>query len=159
MTITQNTSAPLVVVVGAAGTQGGSVIKALAESDKAYRLRGLTRDPTKPSSLQWANQGVEMLGVTPTVENESEVLKSFEGANIVFVSDQCLCFPVRIAHLRFRKAMTNFWAHMVKQRVRLLRFTCPSKSNLLNKTGDRRGHIARQKRKGGRCRSSRMVGT
>jgi uncharacterized protein YbjT (DUF2867 family) len=87
MTITQDTSAPLVVVCGATGIQGGSVIKALAESDRAYRLRGLTRDPTKPSARQLAEQDVEMLGISLTVDNEPEVRKAFEGANIVFVSD------------------------------------------------------------------------
>jgi len=97
MTITQQTSAPLVVVGGATGSQGGSVIKALAESDKAYRIRGLTRDPTKPAAVELTNQGVQMVGVSLTVENELEVRKAFEGANIVF-------------------AMTNFWEHMSKQR-------------------------------------------
>jgi len=97
MTITQETSAPLVVVCGATGVQGGSVIKALTESDRAYRIRGLTRDPTKPSARGLTTLGVEMVGVSLVLGNESEVLKAFEGANIVF-------------------AMTNFWEHMDKQR-------------------------------------------
>ena len=86
MTISQDTSAPLVVVCGATGIQGGSVIKGLAESDKPYRLRGLTRDPTKASARKLANEGVEMVGVSLTVGKESEVRKAFEGANIIFVS-------------------------------------------------------------------------
>lgn len=97
MTITQETSAPLVVVCGATGIQGGSVIKALAESDRNYRLRGLTRDPTKPLARELAKKGVQMAGVSLTVDNEAEVRKAFEGANIVF-------------------AMTNFWEHLNKQR-------------------------------------------
>jgi len=121
MTITQDTSVPLVVVCGSTGIQGGSAIKALAESDKAYRVRGLTRDPTKPSARELANQGVEMVQVSLTVENEPVVLKAFEGANIVFVSPPVI-MPIQLSCSSSRyggisKAMTNFWEHMSKQRV------------------------------------------
>jgi uncharacterized protein YbjT (DUF2867 family) len=98
MTVTQDTSAPLVVVCGATGTQGGSVIKALVESDRAYRLRGLTRDPAKPTARELANQGVEMVGVLLTVDNKPAVPKAFEGANIVFVSHRFLYHLLRVAH-------------------------------------------------------------
>jgi uncharacterized protein YbjT (DUF2867 family) len=93
MTITQDTSAPLVVVCGATGIQGGSVVKALSESDRAYRLRGFTRDPTKASAVQLAKQGVEIVGVSLDVGNESAVRKAFEGANIAFVSNRVIMFP------------------------------------------------------------------
>ena len=86
MTISQELSAPLVVVVGATGTQGGSVIKALAESDKPYRIRGLTRDPSKPAALKLKAHGVELFSVSISVENADKVHKAFEGANIAFVS-------------------------------------------------------------------------
>jgi len=99
MTISQDLSAPLVVVVGATGTQGGSVIKGLAESDKPYRIRGLTRDPSKPAALKLKAQGVELFSVSISVDNadKDKIYKAFEGANIAF-------------------AMTNFWEHMDKQR-------------------------------------------
>ncbi|KAG9008122.1 hypothetical protein FRB94_013679 [Tulasnella sp. JGI-2019a] len=58
MTITKDTAAPLVVVVGATGIQGSSVIKALGESNKLYRIRGLTRDLEKPASKALTEQGV-----------------------------------------------------------------------------------------------------
>jgi len=86
MTISHEPSAPLVVVVGATGTQGGSVINALAESDKPYRLRGLTRDTSKPAARKLIDQGVEVVGVSISVDNAEKVHKAFEGANIVFVS-------------------------------------------------------------------------
>ena len=86
MTISQELSAPLVVVVGATGTQGGSVIKALAESDKPYRIRGLTRDTSKPAALKLKAQGAELISVSISVENGDMVQKAFEGANIAFVS-------------------------------------------------------------------------
>jgi uncharacterized protein YbjT (DUF2867 family) len=86
MTITQDISAPLVVVCGATGIQGGSVIKALAESDRPYRVRGLSRDITKPSASKLTDQGVKMVEVSLTVDNRTAVRTAFEGANIVFVS-------------------------------------------------------------------------
>ena len=86
MTISQDLSAPLVVVVGATGTQGGSVIKALADSDKPYRIRGLTRDPSKPAALKLKAQGVEFFSVSISVDNADKVHKAFEGANFAFVS-------------------------------------------------------------------------
>ncbi|KAG9004159.1 hypothetical protein FRB94_002642 [Tulasnella sp. JGI-2019a] len=84
MTVTQDPSAPLVVVVGATGAQGSSVIKALSESNKPYRLRGFTRDPTKPIAKEMAAKGVEMVVVEPKPENKDLVTKAFEGADTVF---------------------------------------------------------------------------
>ncbi|KAJ6462698.1 NAD(P)-binding protein [Mycena vulgaris] len=93
MTITQDTSAPLVAVVGATGTQGGSVIKALRESDKPYRIRGFTRDATKPSAQELVKQGAEIVNISLVVENAEEVFKAFSGVNMAFL-------------------VTNFWEHM-----------------------------------------------
>jgi uncharacterized protein YbjT (DUF2867 family) len=86
MTITQTNSAPLIAVVGATGAQGGSVIKALSESDKPYRIRGFTRDVTKATSQALKNQGVEIVAVNLVVENREQVYKVFAGADYVFVS-------------------------------------------------------------------------
>ncbi|KAG9003537.1 hypothetical protein FRB94_003057 [Tulasnella sp. JGI-2019a] len=93
MTITQDTSAPLVAVVGATGIQGGSVINALAESDRPYRIRGFTRDTNKETAQRLTKQGVEMLSVNLTVENKVQVFKAFQGAAFAFT-------------------MTNYWEHM-----------------------------------------------
>lgn len=62
------------------------MIRALAESDRAYRFRGTTRDTTKATAQQLASQGVDMLGVSLSVGNEANVKKAFEGGNIAFVS-------------------------------------------------------------------------
>ncbi|KAF7979576.1 hypothetical protein HWV62_41866 [Athelia sp. TMB] len=104
MTITQSPDAPLVVVCGATGTQGGSVIDALAESDRAYRLRGLTRDKTKEKAARLAARGVEMVQVDLVVPNEERVHAAFEGADVAFVR------AVLVG------AVTNFWEHTDKQR-------------------------------------------
>ncbi|KAF8170630.1 NAD(P)-binding protein [Mycena galopus ATCC 62051] len=93
MTITKDSSAPLVVVVGVTGNQGGSVAKALAESDKPYRIRGLTRDVTKSAAREFAAGGVEMVAVSLTSDNAAAAREVFKGADIVFV-------------------VTNYWEHL-----------------------------------------------
>ncbi|KAF7348475.1 NAD(P)-binding protein [Mycena venus] len=95
--ITQNSSAPLIAVVGATGIQGGSVIKTLTASSKPYRVRGFTRDATKPVSQDLIAKGVEMVTVSLVVDNVKEVFKAFEGANMAFL-------------------VTNFLEHMDAER-------------------------------------------
>ncbi|KAJ7161898.1 NAD(P)-binding protein [Mycena crocata] len=97
MTITESPAAPLVAVVGATGNQGGSVIKALADSDKPYRIRGFTRDATKPAAQQLAKIGVEIFVVSLVVENSEEVYKAFKGADVAFYD--------------LLELVTNFWEH------------------------------------------------
>ncbi|KAJ7131855.1 NAD(P)-binding protein [Mycena crocata] len=92
MTITQESSAPLVAVVGATGTQGGSVVKALAESDKPYRIRAFTRNGTKPAAQALVKMGVEVVVISLSVQNKEQVLKAFSGADVAFL-------------------VTDFWEH------------------------------------------------
>ncbi|KAI5478953.1 hypothetical protein MNV49_004474 [Pseudohyphozyma bogoriensis] len=90
MVASQSASAPLFVVVGATGAQGGSVLTHLLKSKLEYRLRGLTRDPRKPSGQAWVAKGVEM--VKGDLGDPATIDKAFEGADYVF-------------------AVTNFWEH------------------------------------------------
>ncbi|KAF7302861.1 NmrA domain-containing protein [Mycena kentingensis (nom. inval.)] len=92
MTITDTPTAPLVAVVGATGMQGGSVIAALEASDRAYRIRGFTRDATKPAAEALKARGVEVVQVALTVENKEQVFEVFKGAHYAFL-------------------VTNFWEH------------------------------------------------
>ncbi|KAJ7688976.1 NAD(P)-binding protein [Mycena rosella] len=92
MKITQNSSAPLVAVFNATGTQGGSVIKALEESDKPYRIRGFTRDATKPSAQELVTKGVEVVTISLLIENQKEVRKAFSGANMAFEVSEAKMF-------------------------------------------------------------------
>ncbi|KAJ7246963.1 hypothetical protein C8J57DRAFT_1674431 [Mycena rebaudengoi] len=109
MTITQNASDPLVVAVGVTGNQGGSVVKALAESDKPYHIRGLTRDVTKLAAREFAAQGVEMVSISLSADNADAVKKVFEGANVVFVA---------CTNSLARQVVTNYWEHLdVKREV------------------------------------------
>ncbi|KAJ7212822.1 hypothetical protein B0H12DRAFT_1275867, partial [Mycena haematopus] len=78
-------SAPLIAIVGATGTQGGSVVRALADSERPYRVRGFTRDGAKPAALELSELGVEVVVVSLVVENKDEVYKAFTGATFAFV--------------------------------------------------------------------------
>ncbi|KAJ6535771.1 NAD(P)-binding protein, partial [Mycena capillaripes] len=95
MTISDSPSAPLVAIVGITGKQGGSVARALIDSDKKYRIRGFTRDAQTPVATAFAALGVELIAVSLTVGNEDGVRKAFAGSDIVF-------------------AMTQFESHMSK---------------------------------------------
>ncbi|KPV76121.1 uncharacterized protein RHOBADRAFT_43559 [Rhodotorula graminis WP1] len=89
--VASSSNGPVVVVIGATGAQGGSVISHLIQSDKDYQLVGVTRDTSKPASKALADQGVKV--VSADTDSRSDLDRVFEGANIVF-------------------AVTNFWAHM-----------------------------------------------
>ncbi|KAJ6480483.1 NAD(P)-binding protein [Mycena vitilis] len=84
MTISTSSTAPLVAIVGITGNQGGSVARALKDSDKPYRIRGLTRDAQRPAAKAWAELGAEIVSVSLSVGNEADVRAAFSGANIVF---------------------------------------------------------------------------
>ena len=86
MVATQDSTAPLAVIVGITGNQGGSVANHLVDSAKPYRIIGLTRDASKPSAQAFAQKGIKLHEVNIVPENEAAVAKAFEGADIVFVS-------------------------------------------------------------------------
>jgi uncharacterized protein YbjT (DUF2867 family) len=85
MTITQDSSAPLVAVVGVTGVQGGSVVNGLAESDKPYRVRGFSRDASKPAAQAMTAKGVDVVSVSLIVDNKDAVYKAFAGADVAYV--------------------------------------------------------------------------
>ncbi|GAA5827557.1 hypothetical protein JCM11251_001731 [Rhodosporidiobolus azoricus] len=82
---------PLVVVIGATGAQGGSVIAHLIRSDQPYRIRAVTRDVNKPKAKELEKEGCEV--VAADMQKREDLDKAFSGADIVF-------------------AVTNFWEHM-----------------------------------------------
>lgn len=58
----------LITVFGATGNQGGSVIKAILADPKLsseYKIRAITRDPSKPAAQELTKQGVEVVSVCP----------------------------------------------------------------------------------------------
>ncbi|KAF2827806.1 NAD(P)-binding protein [Ophiobolus disseminans] len=75
----------LLVVFGATGQQGKSVIEAVLGDEhlsKEYSIRGTTRDTSKPSAQQLAKKGVEI--VEADVNDTASLEKAFKGAHIVF---------------------------------------------------------------------------
>jgi uncharacterized protein YbjT (DUF2867 family) len=86
----------LIVVIGATGKQGGSVLASLLADSSAseqFKYRGVTRDTSKPAAQALAKQGVEM--VAADLDNKASLVKAFKGAYGVF-------------------AVTDFWATMDK---------------------------------------------
>ncbi|KAK2691615.1 hypothetical protein QWA68_007785 [Fusarium oxysporum] len=80
-----------VVVIGATGLQGGSVVQTLAKSRDRYTIRGLTRNISSPKAEALKELGIEMHQAD--VDNATSLRRAFEGANIIF-------------------AMTDFWQHI-----------------------------------------------
>ena len=58
----------VIAVFGATGNQGGSVIRALLADpvlSKEFKIRGVTRDASKPSAKALADKGVQVVTVRP----------------------------------------------------------------------------------------------
>jgi hypothetical protein len=73
----------LLVVLGATGNQGGSVLSYfLSLSPSPYTLRGVTRDPTSPKSVAPASLGVEV--VTSNFDGPSSLDVAFRDASAIF---------------------------------------------------------------------------
>ncbi|RDL41243.1 NmrA family transcriptional regulator [Venustampulla echinocandica] len=75
----------LLVVFGATGRQGGSVIKCVLSDpvlSKEYKIRGVTRDLGKPAVQALQNDGVEV--VVADVDDKPSLVKAMQGAHAVF---------------------------------------------------------------------------
>jgi uncharacterized protein YbjT (DUF2867 family) len=56
----------IITVFGATGNQGGSVINSLlndAQLSKTFKIRGVTRDTSKPAAQELEKRGVELVKV------------------------------------------------------------------------------------------------
>jgi hypothetical protein len=71
----------LIVVLGATGNQGGSVIKTFL-NEPGWIIRGVTRNPSSEASKQLAAQGVEM--VAADLNDTSSLVEAFRGAYAIF---------------------------------------------------------------------------
>lgn len=86
----------LLTVFGATGTQGGSVVKSVLAHptlSKEYKIRAVTRDPSKPNAQALAAKGVEP--VKADMEDAESVKHALEGSYAVF-------------------AVTNYWEKVSK---------------------------------------------
>jgi NmrA-like family len=60
-------SKKVLVVFGATGKQGGSVINSILEDPKSaaqFAIRAITRDPSKPNAQALSKKGVELFSVS-----------------------------------------------------------------------------------------------
>ncbi|KAG0238007.1 hypothetical protein BGW41_008272 [Actinomortierella wolfii] len=77
----------LLVVFGATGNQGGSVVKHIARDpvlSKEYRIRAVTRDPSKPEAKALTNLGHNIEVVQGDVNDVSSLERVLKGAHSVF---------------------------------------------------------------------------
>ncbi|KAI7312924.1 hypothetical protein KC315_g11839 [Hortaea werneckii] len=72
----------LLVVVGATGQQGRSVIQWFQQNEPSIRIRGLTRSPTSDAATSLASTGVEV--VKADLNDFQSLQLAFKGANYIF---------------------------------------------------------------------------
>ena len=86
----------IVVVFGATGNQGGSVVDSILNDPKTaaeYKIRGITRDTSSQKAKALEAKGVEC--VAADINNGDQIKAAFQGAYAVF-------------------AVTNYWEKMDK---------------------------------------------
>ncbi|MGV0635107.1 NmrA/HSCARG family protein [Mycolicibacillus trivialis] len=84
------TEPPVIAVVGATGSQGGGLARAiLADPEHRFALRALTRDPDSPAARDLAGAGAQV--VTADLDDEAALRAAFTGAHGAYV-------------------VTNYWA-------------------------------------------------
>ncbi|KAH7361026.1 putative NAD dependent epimerase/dehydratase [Rhexocercosporidium sp. MPI-PUGE-AT-0058] len=71
----------LIVIVGITGQKGGSVARFFS-SLSDWKIRGLTRNPSSPSSLHWTSLGVEIIAAD--LSCPSTLASAFSGATAIF---------------------------------------------------------------------------
>ncbi|KAI4629791.1 uncharacterized protein J4E87_002978 [Alternaria ethzedia] len=80
----------LIAVIGVTGNQGGSVARAFL-NEPEWKVRGITRDTSKPSATELSSQGVEV--VAGNLDDLESLKNGFKGANVIFGN-------------------TDFWGHL-----------------------------------------------
>lgn len=72
----------LIVVIGATGTQGGSVVDTFLKAP-GWKVRGLTRNVNGTSAQKLKDKGVHEI-VAATLDDPSSLVEAFKGASVVF---------------------------------------------------------------------------
>ncbi|KAK9427566.1 hypothetical protein V1505DRAFT_358662 [Lipomyces doorenjongii] len=76
----------LITVFGATGNQGGSVIHTLLADpvlSREFRIRGITRDTSKPAAKELAEKGVELMSAD--LSSVASVARAIQDAHTVFL--------------------------------------------------------------------------
>ncbi|KAH8749734.1 hypothetical protein F5883DRAFT_580649 [Diaporthe sp. PMI_573] len=71
----------IITIVGVTGSQGASVADVFLR-EGGWHIRGITRDPSKPSSQAWADKGVEL--VKADINDVATLKSAFAGSNVIF---------------------------------------------------------------------------
>ncbi|KAK3114998.1 hypothetical protein LTR53_006083 [Teratosphaeriaceae sp. CCFEE 6253] len=100
----------ILTVFGASGNQGGSVIHAVLDDatlSKEFRIRAVTRDVSKPSVVELAKRGVDI--IVADMSSGPSLADAVKDAHTVF-----LCVPWRCSDgsMLMVLRMTNFWEHL-----------------------------------------------
>ena len=86
----------LLTIFGATGKQGGGVARAaLADPQRRFRVRAVTRRPAAPAALDLCSAGAEV--VVADLDDPASVERAMQGADAAF-------------------CVTNFWEHFSPQR-------------------------------------------
>ncbi|CAG1959064.1 unnamed protein product [Fusarium graminearum] len=73
----------IITIVGVTGTQEqGSSVADVFLKEEGWHVRGITRDPSKPSSQVWADKGVEL--VKADINDVATLKPAFAGSNVIF---------------------------------------------------------------------------
>lgn len=100
----------LICIVGATGTQGGSVVSTFLK-ERGWKIRGLTRNRNSPAAQALSAKGIEM--VDANLDDVDSLVAAFHGAHAIFsVLDFWTGFrePANEAQLKPGQNMLE-WAH------------------------------------------------
>ncbi|KAL4866717.1 hypothetical protein BDV12DRAFT_198935 [Aspergillus spectabilis] len=95
----------IITVVGATGTQGGSVIRALLanlHTNPRYTIRAITRNPQSTAAKALASQGIEV--ISADLSDISSLTAAFKGTHAIFAVTN---FFENLATLGVAGAMEN----------------------------------------------------
>ncbi|RFU81652.1 nadp-binding [Trichoderma arundinaceum] len=73
--------AKLIVIIGITGIQGSSVANVFLK-ENGWKIRGVTRDPSKPESRALASKGIEI--VKGDVDDVDSIRAAIQGASVVY---------------------------------------------------------------------------
>ncbi|GAB7336398.1 hypothetical protein MBLNU13_g09117t1 [Cladosporium sp. NU13] len=94
-------STKLITIVGITGNQGASVADAFI-NESGWKIRGISRDPSKKSSKVWSDKGVEM--VAADLDDAASLKAAFHGSNAIFgVTDFWQQMQIPVNHQKAEK--------------------------------------------------------
>lgn len=106
----------VLTVFGATGNQGGSVIKSILADpalSKEWKIRGVTRDTSKPAAQKLAQQGVELVSVGLPIPSCTQLRSTNTTLQADMSSAEAARPAVTGAHTVF--LVTNFWESMSRE--------------------------------------------